>query len=116
MSSPTDQLPSLPAERWWGDHLRETRWQLELYRLLVDPVLRGAGIPRGDGRPVVLMPGLGGGDQTLLVLAAWLRRIGYRPQLCGFVANVNCSEHAVARVERQLVQLHEQSGRRAALI
>ncbi len=67
------ELPALPVERWWGDHLRETRWQLELYRLLVDPVLRGQGVARGDGRPVILMPGFGGGDQTLLVLAAWLR-------------------------------------------
>ena len=67
------ELPALPVERWWGDHLRETRWQLELYRLLVDPVLRGQGVARGVGRPVILMPGFGGGDQTLLVLAAWLR-------------------------------------------
>ena len=87
MSLPTEtdgpdteaELPPLPTDRWWGDHLRETRWQLELYRLLVDPVFRGSGVPRGDGRPVILMPGLGGGDQTLLVLASWLRRIGYRP-------------------------------------
>jgi triacylglycerol lipase len=69
-------LPPLPTDRWWGDHLREIRWQLELGRLLVDPVFRGAGVPRGDGQPVILMPGLGAGDPTLLVLAAWLRRIG----------------------------------------
>jgi hypothetical protein len=64
-------LPPLPVDRWWGDHLREVRWQLELGRLLVDPVFRGVGVPRGDGRPVILMPGLGAGDQTPLVLAAW---------------------------------------------
>ena len=94
-------LPPLPTDRWWGDHLREVRWQLELGRLLVDPVFRGGGVPRGDGRPVILMPGMGAGDQTLLVLAAWLRRIGYRPHLCGFVANVSCSDRAVERVERR---------------
>jgi hypothetical protein len=26
-------------------------------------------VPRGDGRPVILLPGFGGGDQTVLVLA-----------------------------------------------
>jgi triacylglycerol lipase len=109
-------LPPLPTERWWGDHLRETRWSLELGRLLVDPLFRGNGVPRGDGRPVILMPGLGGGDQTLLVLAAWLRRIGYRPQLCGFVANVRCSDRAVDRVERQLAAVHRRWHRRVALI
>jgi triacylglycerol lipase len=109
-------LPALPTDRWWGDHLRELRWQLELARLLVDPVLRGAGVARGDGRPVILMPGLGGGDQTLLVLAAWLRRIGYRPHLCGFVANVSCSDRALTRVERRLEAVHARYDRRVALI
>jgi hypothetical protein len=26
-------------------------------------------VPRGDGRPVILLPGFDGGDQTVLVLA-----------------------------------------------
>ena len=124
MYSPTDtdelripgELPAIPAERWWGDHLRETRWQLELYRLLVDPVFRGAGVPRGDRRPVVLMPGFGGGDQTLLVLAAWLRRVGYVSHTCGFIANVGCSDRALDRVERRVEALRRQHGRRVALI
>jgi triacylglycerol lipase len=103
-------------DRWWGRPLAETRWQLELARLLVDPVLWGHGVARGDGRPVVLVPGFGGGDQTLLVLAAWLRRIGYRPATCGFVVNVQCSDRAVERVERRLEQLHQRQGRRVALI
>lgn len=116
MSSLAEQLPPLPTERWWGDHLRETRWQLELYRLLVDPVFRGDGVPRGDGRPVILLPGFGGGDQTMLVLASWLRRMGYRPGMAGFVANLDCSDRAVERVERRLELLHDRHGRRAALI
>jgi pimeloyl-ACP methyl ester carboxylesterase len=116
MSSQADELPTLPVERWWGDHLRETRWQLELYRLLVDPVFRGVGVPLGDGRAVVLMPGFGAGDQTLLVLGSWLRRLGYRPHLCRFVANVDCSDRAVERIERRVERLHELHGRRVALI
>ena len=116
MSLQADELPPLPVGRWWGDHLRETRWQLELYRLLVDPVLRGADVPRGDGRSVILMPGFGGGDQTLLVLAGWLRRIGYRPHLCGFAANMGCGDRAVERVERRLELLHGRDRRRVALI
>jgi pimeloyl-ACP methyl ester carboxylesterase len=110
------ELPPLPDDRWWGDHVRETRWQLELYRLLVDPIFRGRGVLRGDGRPVILMPGFGGGDQTLLVLAAWLRRVGYEPHTCGFVANAGCADRAVERVERRLDKLHRQHGRRVALI
>lgn len=113
---PEHALPPLPEARWWGDHLRETRWTLELSRLLVDPVLRGTDVPRGDGRPVILIPGFGGGDQTLLVLAAWLRRIGYRPALCGFVVNTGCSDRALDRVEKRLEELHDRHGRRAAVL
>jgi triacylglycerol lipase len=115
MSSRTD-LPPVPTERWAGAHLRETRWQLELCRLLADPVLRGGGVPRGDGRAVVLLPGFGAGDQTLIVLAAWLARIGYRPYTCGFVANTGCSDRALERVERRVEHIYDRHGRRVALI
>lgn len=49
----------------------------------------------------MLLPGLGGDDQTLLVLAAWLRRIGYRPHTCGFVANLDCSDRALDRAPHE---------------
>jgi pimeloyl-ACP methyl ester carboxylesterase len=101
---------------WWGRPLAETRWSLELSRLLVDPVFAGRGVPRGDGRPVLLMPGFMAGDQTLLVLAGWLYRIGYRPRLCGFVANGNCSDRAADRVERRLESIAAGHGGRVALI
>jgi triacylglycerol lipase len=116
MSSPAEAPCPVENDRWWGDHLRETRWGLELSRLLVDPVYWGQGVPRGDGRPIVLMPGFGAGDQTLLVLAFWLRRTGYRPGMCGFVANVRCSNRALGRVERRVEQLYDRHGRRVALI
>jgi triacylglycerol lipase len=111
--------PSAPASDppvWWGNHLGETRWTLELARLLVDPVFVPVGLPRGDGRAVILLPGFGAGDNTLLVLAAWLWRLGYRPHLCGFVANVDCSDRALQRVERTLVRLHARTGRRVAIV
>jgi triacylglycerol lipase len=102
--------------RWWGNHPAELRWQLELYRLLADPVLRGHGVPRGDGRPVLLMPGFGAGDYTLAVMRSWLRRIGYAPHVAGFVTNTGCSNRAIERVERRVVALSEGYGRRVALV
>jgi triacylglycerol lipase len=103
-------------ERWLGRSLAETRGWLELARLLADPVFYGVGVPRGDGRPVVLMPGFLAGDQTLTVLAAWLRRIGYRPRFSGFVTNTDCSDRALDRVERSVEGLWRSYGRRVALI
>ena len=99
-----------------GRPLAETRGWLELARLLADPVLYGVGVPGGNGRPVVLMPGFLAGDQTLAVIAAWLRRIGYRPKLCGFVANAGCSDRTLDRVERRVEGLWHRYGRRVALI
>jgi triacylglycerol lipase len=104
------------AARWWGNHPAELRWQLELYRLLVDPVFRGHGVPPGDGRPVLLMPGFGAGDYALVVLANWLGRIGYAPHMAGFVTNTDCSNRAIERVERTVRSLREGYGRRVALI
>jgi diacylglycerol O-acyltransferase / wax synthase len=97
------RLPPLPPEgRWWGNPLRENRWQFELAQLLVEPVFRGNGLPRGDGRAVVLMPGLGGGDLTLLVLAGWLQRLVPTPDLPGFL-----DSHPVG-VSPQPHQFHEE--------
>ena len=108
---------SIPPGRWWGNHLGETRWVFEAARLSVDPVWHGrGGIPRGDGRPVVLVPGFLGGDYTLAVMASWLRRIGYRPAVCGFVTNTDCSERGLERIEERVGRLHAQSGRRVALV
>jgi pimeloyl-ACP methyl ester carboxylesterase len=107
----------IPPGRWWGDHLGETRWVLDAARLTLDPVWRGrSGIPRGDGRAVVLVPGFLGGDYTLGALATWLRRIGYRPAVCGFITNTDCSERALERVERQVDALHAASERRVAIV
>jgi pimeloyl-ACP methyl ester carboxylesterase len=90
---------------------------LELARLLVDPVyLAQSGVERGDGRPVVLLPGFLAGDQTLAVMAGWLRRLGYTPHTCGFVANVDCSDRALQRVEGHVGALHRRNGRRVALV
>jgi pimeloyl-ACP methyl ester carboxylesterase len=89
----------------------------ELARLLVDPVfVAQSGLPRGDGRPVVLLPGFLVPDQTLAVMGGWLRRLGYEPHMTGFVANVDCSDRALERVERSVDELYRRDGRRVALI
>ena len=78
--------------------------------------LGGPGLPRGDGRPVLLMPGFLAGDQTLAVLAGWLWRLGYRPGVSRMIANVDCSDRALERVERTVASMHRRHGRRVALI
>jgi pimeloyl-ACP methyl ester carboxylesterase len=79
-------------------------------------VLRGHGIPRGDGRSVILVPGFLAGDYTLATMAAWLRGIGYRPRRAGFLTNTDCSERALRRLEARAEALVEESERGVALI
>ena len=109
--------PARYDDRWWGHHLAETRWGAELARLLVSPVWYGAGVPRGDHAPVVLVPGFLAGDTSLMVMANWLSRMGHRPYGSGMQLNVDCSDRSVARLERRLedVVAHN-GGRKAALI
>jgi triacylglycerol lipase len=111
-------MPAEPAgaPQWWGRPLAEARCQIELARLLGDPVWRGERVPHGDGRPVLLLPGFLAGDYTLTLLARWLRRIGYRPSTCGFLFNVDCSDRALDLVERKVARLHRRHDRRVALI
>ena len=112
---PPDAQPARP-ERWWGDHVGELRWQLELGRLLVDPVFRGEGIARGDGAPALLVPGFMAGDSSLQVMRGWLARIGYAPYASGITVNVDCSDRAVNALERRLEDAAQRSGRRVALL
>jgi pimeloyl-ACP methyl ester carboxylesterase len=108
--------PARRGDRWWGHHLAEFRWQAELARLTVSPVWYGANVPRGDGAPVMLVPGFLAGDTSLMVMANWLSRMGHRPYGSGMQLNVDCSDRSVARLERRLESIVARDGRKAALI
>ena len=110
------QRPSRPERPWWGRPVGELRWQAELARLLIDPVYRGHGLPRGDGGPVLLIPGFLAGDSSLAVMGGWLRRLGHDPHSAGISINVDCSDRAVDRLERILLTLHRRTGRRVAVV
>jgi triacylglycerol lipase len=112
----TPPRPTPPADRWWGNHFGELRWQLELARLLIDPVFRGDGVPRGHGSPVLAIPGFLAGDSSLAVIRGWLRHIGYDPHGSGIVSNVDCSDRSVDELERRLVRIGARTGRRVAVI
>ena len=105
-------LPPGPRPPLW----REARLGLEVLALLRDPVSRGDGVPKGRGRPVLLIPGFLAGDGSLALMARWLGRCGYRPAQAGMLANVDCSGAALARLADRLERLVGERDRRAALI
>ena len=63
---------------------------VEMAYLRVSPVYWGFGIPRGDGAPVVVVPGFLATDFYLTEFRAWLRRIGYQPYDSNIGVNAEC--------------------------
>ncbi|MGH7762798.1 MAG: esterase/lipase family protein [Candidatus Dormibacteraceae bacterium] len=88
----------------------------ELTSLLRDPVFRGRGVPHGDGRPVLLVPGFLSGDWLMGTLHGWLERVGYQPHFSGIVFNVRESEHMLAGLRRRLIEIEAEAGVRVSLV
>lgn len=88
----------------------------EVSALLGDPVFRGRGVPRGDGRPVLLVPGFLSGDWLLRVMHGWLGKVGYRAHLSGILLNVQHSERMIAGLKARLSEIEGESGSRVSLI
>ena len=81
---------------------RETFAWTEFVHLMADPVYYGAGVPRGDGRLVLVLPGLFGNDWYLQPLRSWLNRIGYRAVPSTLTVNAGCPERLTREVEKSL--------------
>jgi triacylglycerol lipase len=95
---------------------RETGAGLELAGLLRDPRFAGRGVPRGDGLPVLTIPGFMAGDSSLTMMRGWLGRVGFRPHRAQIRLNADCPEQAVTRLEVRLEQLCEEHGGRIAVV
>jgi triacylglycerol lipase len=95
---------------------RETRIGLEATALRRSPVFRGLGLPPGDRRPVLLIPGFMAGDASLGTMGQWLRRAGYCTHRTGIRANLDCSEEACTRLEARLEHMAERHGERVVII
>jgi triacylglycerol lipase len=95
---------------------RESRIGLEWAELRRSDVMRGAGVPAGDGRGVLLIPGFLAGDGSLGTMARWLRGAGWHTKRAGIRANVSCSEVACTRLEERLEALAERTGGRVTII
>lgn len=94
----------------------EQRASIELAELLVSPVYYGVGVPRGNGAPVLLIPGFLGSDGYLTVMNGWLRRIGYRPHVSGLWLNAGSPFDLIGRVLRRVDEAAAAAGRRVTLI
>jgi triacylglycerol lipase len=95
---------------------RESRIGLEWAELRRSDVMRGVGVPVGDGRGVLLVPGFLAGDGSLATMSQWLRDAGWHTKRAGIRANVACSEIACTRLEERVEALAERTGGRVTII
>ncbi|MBJ7598946.1 MAG: hypothetical protein DLM67_07485 [Candidatus Nephthysia bennettiae] len=94
----------------------EGRGALEYVRLLRDPVYGGVGVARGEGQPVLLVPGFMAGDSSLSVLRNWLLRTGYHAEMAGLVFNVRYSELVARMIGLRLRAMHGSLGRKVTIL
>jgi pimeloyl-ACP methyl ester carboxylesterase len=78
------------------------------------PLLRRA--PRGDGHPVLVLPGLLAGDATTQPLRAFLADRGYAVHGWGLGRNLGLKPGLEERMKARLRALHRESGRRVSLV
>jgi len=110
------RMPHLPAVPHIPPLWRESRFGIELAQLRRSAVFRGHGVPYGDGRAVLLIPGFLAGDGSLATMTHWLRQNGYHTRRAGIRANVGCSEEACARLEARLEGFAEATGRKVSIV
>jgi hypothetical protein len=98
-----------------GQLLLEGRvfWELQAYWLAL-PWLQLT--PRGDGHPVLVLPGLGVDDVSTLFLRQFLYLRGYNPQGWTLGRNVGPVAMFERRARRRLAALHAETGRKVSLI
>lgn len=88
----------------------------EFGMLLGDPLFWGRGVARGDGRPVLVLPGLLGGDAYLQPLRDWLRRVGYTPVRSGIARNPGWSAELIDDLAGRALAAYGQREQRIAIV
>lgn len=73
-------------------------------------------VPRGDGHPVLVFPGLGGGDLSTLVLRRFLKRNGFSPHPWNFGVNFGPRFGVLGGCLAHLKELHEWYGKKVSLV
>jgi pimeloyl-ACP methyl ester carboxylesterase len=84
--------------------------------LRASPVYYGVGVPRGNGEPVVVIPGFLGSDTYLMEMFNWLRRIGYTPYYSRIGRNAECPDVLRERLFATIDEAQIENGSKVRLI
>lgn len=107
--------PRAPSLLLWAAEIPRGAWGLA--SLLWSQATLAAG-PKGDGRPILLLPGLVNSDRSNLLMRRYLKRLGYRVE--GWGLGRNLGARAVGTEGEKLVEriraLHDETGEQVTLI
>jgi triacylglycerol lipase len=95
---------------------REALFGIDWLSLRLSPVYYGIGVARGNGDPVIVIPGFLGSDNYLIEMYNWLRRIGYRPYYSRIGRNAECPDILMERLIGTMDQVYTGTGRKLRLI
>jgi pimeloyl-ACP methyl ester carboxylesterase len=109
-TTPVEQAGQLPPI--W----REAFWPAEWIALRLSPVYHGYGVTKGDGGPVVVIPGFLCSDAIMLEMRGWLGRVGYQPYLSGIGRNIDCPNTGARRLLTTVERAHAETGRRVRIV
>ena len=96
----------------WFESLAGVDWAL----LHMSPVYYGLGVKKGDGSPVIVVPGFLGSDVYLYELYLWLGRIGYKSYLSNIGWNADCLNTLAEKLVETVKRAHEETGKKVHLI
>lgn len=99
----------------WLTLTEATRALLEISTLPLASVCLAAQA-RGDGHPVLVLPGFMAGDQSTLILRRYLSRQGYVALPWGFGQNLGPRGDLAERMLARVVELHELYGEPITLV
>jgi pimeloyl-ACP methyl ester carboxylesterase len=102
--------PPLPL--YWSEIARASAgWGVFLAALPLAPAL-----PRGDGHPVLVLPGLLAGDGSTTALRGVLRGLGYQVDGWGLGRNIGPTGAVVRGLDELLEAMAGRSGRRVTIV
>ncbi len=102
-----------PIALIWNAYLN---YLANLSALLCDPVYYGIGVSRGNGAPVLLVPGFLLGDSLLAPMARWLEVIGYHSYLSGIDWNIGCPRQTFEQLAERLDRIARDNAARVAIV
>jgi len=78
------------------------------------PLLRSA--PRGDGHPVLVLPGMCAGDNSTIPLRTFLSHLGYDAQPWGLGLNFGPRDHVIRGMVDSVRKLEREHGKKVSLV